>query len=361
LATLLLKSITKNFGTTTVCDNLTLEVNDKELLVILGPSGCGKTTTLRCIAGFETPESGEILIDGKMVNEVPPRDRDIAMVFQNYAIYPHMRVRDNIGFPLKVRHLPKTERNERVHKVAKLLKIEPLLDRKPAQLSGGEQQRVALGRALIREPKLFLMDEPLSNLDAKLRVEMRSEIKRIQHELGITTIFVTHDQAEAMAIADKIAIMHKGILQQVGSPMEVYNRPSNVMVAGFIGSPAMNFIDGQVEGERNSRSIRVGDTQITIPEESAAKLESVTAVSVGFRPEDAFFEVGPPLIQDALPAEVYTVEPMGTNTILTLKGAAMFRILASPDLDLKSGDKGNIRLKKNRLHVFDKNSGKRVF
>jgi multiple sugar transport system ATP-binding protein len=360
LANLLLKSVTKSFGSTKVSDDLTLEARDKEFLVILGPSGCGKTTALRLIAGFETPDSGEIVIDGKVVNDVRPRDRDIAMVFQNYAIYPHMRVRDNIGFPLKVRHVPPAERDERVLKVAKLLKIEHLLDRKPTQLSGGEQQRVALGRALIREPKLFLMDEPLSNLDAKLRVEMRSEIKRIQQELGITTIFVTHDQAEAMAIADKIAIMNKGVLQQSGSPMEVYNHPANMMVAGFIGSPAMNFINGRVVKD-GTLTIQVGNFQLTVPDEFAKYLESAKEVTLGFRPEDGSFEPGPPMLKDSLPAEIYTIEPMGTTTILTLTSVVTMRILVHPDSNLRVGEKGNIRIKYNRLHVFDQENGKRLF
>lgn len=360
MANLLLKSVTKSFGSTKVSDDLTLEVKDKEFLVILGPSGCGKTTALRLIAGFETPDSGEIVIDGKVVNDVRPRDRDIAMVFQNYAIYPHMRVRDNIGFPLKVRHVPPAERDERVFKVAKLLKIEHLLDRKPTQLSGGEQQRVALGRALIREPKLFLMDEPLSNLDAKLRVEMRSEIKRLQQELGITTIFVTHDQAEAMAIADKVAIVNKGVLQQLGSPMEVYNSPANVMVAGFVGSPPMNFFNGRVVKD-GGPTLKVGDVQLTIPDEFAKYLDSVNEVTIGLRPEDGSFDPGPPLLKDSLPAEIYTIEPMGTTTILTLTSVVTMRILVQPDSNLRTGEKGNIHVKNNRLHVFDQKGGKRIF
>jgi multiple sugar transport system ATP-binding protein len=360
LADLLLKSVTKSFGSTRVSDNLTLEVKDKEFLVILGPSGCGKTTALRLIAGFETPDSGEIAIDGRVVNEVRPRDRDIAMVFQNYAIYPHMKVRENIGFPLKVRHVPPAERDERVLKVAKLLKIEGLLDRKPSQLSGGEQQRVALGRALIREPKLFLMDEPLSNLDAKLRVEMRSEIKRLQQELGITTIFVTHDQAEAMAIADKIAVLSNGVLQQFGSPMEVYNNPANVMVAGFIGSPSMNFFNGQVVKD-GGFTLKVQDVQLTIPEEFAKHLDSVNEVTIGLRPEDGFFEPGQPLLKDSFPAEIYTIEPMGTTTILTLTSVVMMRILVPPSSNLRIGEKGNIHVKNSRLHVFDRKNGKRIF
>ena len=357
---LLLRSITKSFGLSKVADNLTLEVKDKELLVILGPSGCGKTTTLRCIAGFETADSGEIVIDGKVVNDVRPRDRDIAMVFQNYAIYPHMKVRDNIGFPLKVRHFPHAERDERVREVAKLLKIEDLLDRKPAQLSGGEQQRVALGRALIRKPRLFLMDEPLSNLDAKLRVEMRSEIKRMQQELGITTVYVTHDQAEAMAIADRIAIMNKGVLQQVGTPMQIYNMPANMMVAGFIGSPPMNFVRGEVLNQREGRGIKVGDAYLSIPEAVGAKLDAVDDVTIGFRPEDGSFEPGPPILRDAFPAEIYTVEPMGTNTVLTLNSITMMRILVPPDVNLKSGDKGNIHLKSTRMHLFDSKGGEAI-
>ncbi|HQQ17425.1 MAG TPA: sn-glycerol-3-phosphate ABC transporter ATP-binding protein UgpC, partial [Fervidobacterium sp.] len=221
-------------------------VEDKEFLVLLGPSGCGKTTTLRMIAGLEEITKGEIKIDGRVVNDVEPKDRDIAFVFQNYALYPHMTVYDNMAFGLKLRKVPKNEIDERVHEAAKILEIESLLDRKPRQLSGGQRQRVAVGRAIVRHPKVFLFDEPLSNLDAKLRVQMRSELKKLHARLEATIVYVTHDQVEAMTMADKIVIMKDGVIQQIGTPYEVYNRPANMFVAGFIGSPAMNFIEGKI-------------------------------------------------------------------------------------------------------------------
>lgn len=225
--------LVKRFGNVTAVDSLDLEVADGEFLVLLGPSGCGKTTTLRCLAGLETPDSGEIYIDDQVVNEVPPKDRDCAMVFQSYALYPNMSAHDNLAFPLKMRKLPKNEIENRVKKTADLLRIGHLLQRKPKQLSGGEAQRVALGRAIIRQPKVFLMDEPLSNLDAKLRLYMRAELKRLQKDLGTTTVYVTHDQAEAMTMGDRVAVMHQGRLQQVASSLEIYNSPRTLFVAGF--------------------------------------------------------------------------------------------------------------------------------
>ncbi|RLE52516.1 MAG: glycerol-3-phosphate ABC transporter ATP-binding protein, partial [Candidatus Methanomethylicota archaeon] len=235
-----LEHVTKVFGEVVAVDDVTLTIREKEFMVLLGPSGCGKTTTLRIIAGLEEPTKGEVYIDDQPVTYLPPKDRDIAMVFQNYALYPHMKVYDNIAFPLKLRKYPKEEIDKMVKEVAEMLHIEDLLDRMPKQLSGGEQQRVALARALIRRPKAFLLDEPLSNLDAKLRVVMRAELKRLQKELGVTTVYVTHDQAEAMTMADRIAVMKDGKVLQVGSPADVFNKPVNLFVAGFIGSPPMN-------------------------------------------------------------------------------------------------------------------------
>lgn len=239
-------NLTKNYGKVNALDNFSLEVDSGEFMVLLGPSGCGKTTAVRCIAGLSDPSSGTIQIGDQLVNGLAPRDRDIAMVFQNYALYPHMSVYDNIAFPLKMRKESKRNIQEKVEKISKLLEISQLIHRKPKELSGGQMQRVALGRALVREPKVFLMDEPLSNLDAKMRAYMRTEIKKLQKKVGITTIYITHDQIEAMSMADRIAIMDHGLIQQVGTPQEVYSKPSNTFVAGFIGSPPMNFLECEV-------------------------------------------------------------------------------------------------------------------
>src|SRR6185503_8556840 len=252
------RNVSKDFGGACVVDDLSLEIRDGEFVVLLGPSGCGKTTTLRMLAGLETVSSGEIYIGGERVNDVPTQHRDLAMVFQSYALYPHMTIAENIGYPLRVRKIEKNERADRVHRVAAMLEIEPLLERKPRQLSGGERQRVALARAIVREPRAYLMDEPLSNLDARLRVQMRGELKRLQHELGTTTIYVTHDQAEAMTLASRVAVMRKGRLQQFDTPMNIYNYPVNRFVAEFVGSPSMNFI----EGERTTMGIRPEHIQI---------------------------------------------------------------------------------------------------
>ncbi|HDM75760.1 MAG TPA: ABC transporter ATP-binding protein, partial [Deltaproteobacteria bacterium] len=247
-----LKNLKKYFGSIKAVDDLNLKVKEGEFMVLLGPSGCGKTTTLLTIAGFYRPTSGEVYFNERKVNNLPPRSRNIGMVFQSYALYPHMKVLDNIAFPLKLKKLPRREWHEKVKKVARLLQIDELLDRMPAQLSGGQQQRVALARALVKEPQLLLLDEPLSNLDAKLRILMRAELKRLQKDLGITTIFVTHDQIEAMTMADRIAVLRSGKLQQVGTPTELYDEPVNIFVASFIGTPPMNLISGRIEKKDSS-------------------------------------------------------------------------------------------------------------
>src|SRR5699024_3152720 len=258
-----LKNVQKRYGKDVIAvDDFNLEINDKEFLVLVGPSGCGKSTALRMIAGLEEITSGEIYIDGKMVNDVLPKDRDIAMVFQNYALYPHMTVYDNMAFGLKLRKFKKEQIRQRVNDAAKILGLEGLLDRQPKALSGGQRQRVALGRAIVRNPKVFLMDEPLSNLDAKLRVQMRSELQKIHRRLQTTTIYVTHDQTEAMTMATRLVVMKDGIIQQVGEPKEVYDFPENVFVGGFIGSPSMNFLEGELIGN----TFQMGDIKIDIPE-----------------------------------------------------------------------------------------------
>jgi multiple sugar transport system ATP-binding protein len=277
-------------GTTAVSD-LDLDIQDGEFIVLVGPSGCGKTTALRMVAGLEAISHGTIRIGDRVVNAVPPKERDIAMVFQNYALYPHMSVYDNMAFGLKLRKLPKQEIDRRVRDAAKILGLDEFLQRKPKALSGGQRQRVAMGRAIVREPKAFLMDEPLSNLDAKLRVQMRSEISRIQHELGVTTIYVTHDQTEAMTMGDRVAVIRKGILQQVDTPQFLYDHPHNLFVAGFIGSPAMNMVEAALRRENGSASVEFGGIRLGIPDQVFAERPELRAyegqrVIVGVRPED---------------------------------------------------------------------------
>ena len=361
MVTIQLESISKTFGDLKIINNLSLTINDKEFLVFLGPSGCGKTTTLRCIAGLETVDSGKILVDGNLINDVPPQKRDVAMVFQNYALYPFMKVRDNLAFPLKLRNVPAETIEKKVQRISELLRIQPLLNRKPKQLSGGEQQRVALGRALIRDPKIFLMDEPLSNLDAKLRVETRTEIKRLQRELGITTIFVTHDQAEAMALADRIAVLDKGIVQQMGSPNEIYHKPETTMVAQFMGSPAMNMISGTYDShDQGKLSISIGNNQFfswSRSETREIKSGYSGEVLVGFRPEATSFNPDPSV---GIPAEMYVSEPVGTHTILTLKvGDKLVKAFAPVDANPTIGERGSISVRDGHVHIFSK-GGKRL-
>ena len=290
-------------------DNLNLTINDGEFLVLVGPSGCGKSTTLRMLAGLEEVNKGRILIGGKDVTNMQPKDRDIAMVFQNYALYPHMTVADNMGFALKIAGPPKDEIRARVEKAAAILDLTEYLDRKPKALSGGQRQRVAMGRAIVRQPKVFLMDEPLSNLDAKLRVQTRTQIAALQRQLGVTTLYVTHDQTEALTMGDRIAVIKLGILQQVGAPTELYDRPENVFVAGFIGSPSMNISTHKVE---NGKAI-IGDDAITLPAEVTAKLtaEDDNKIIIGFRPEDA--SLASDTEPDAFKLNVLNVEDLGSD------------------------------------------------
>ena len=277
MAEIQLKKLTKRWGNFTAVDDFNLTIADKEFLVLLGPSGCGKTTTMRMIAGLEDATDGEILVDGKKINDLEPKDRDVAMVFQSYALYPNMNVYDNIRFPLKVRGIDKSTHNEKVMRAVKMVELENFLHRKPAELSGGQRQRVALARAIVREPNVFLMDEPLSNLDAKLRVSTRAQIKNLSHELAVTTVYVTHDQVEAMTLADRVVVMKEGIIQQVGSPTEIYDNPANAFVASFIGSPAMNLIDGEVKNKKFTADL----TSV-----SGLNVEN-SKVTLGFRAEDA--------------------------------------------------------------------------
>jgi multiple sugar transport system ATP-binding protein len=293
MAEIVLDQVTKTYGTEgpSAVSDLNLEIEDAEFIVLVGPSGCGKTTALRMVAGLESITQGTITIDERVVNDVPPKERDIAMVFQNYALYPHMTVYDNMGFGLKLRKESKQDIDRRVREAAKILGLEDFLDRKPKALSGGQRQRVAMGRAIVREPKAFLMDEPLSNLDAKLRVQMRSEIGRIQDELNVTTIYVTHDQVEAMTMGDRVAVLRKGVLQQVDEPQYLYDHPENLFVAGFIGSPAMNMVEAELTRSNGSLAVEFGGFSLEITDEVLAQRPALRAyegkpIVVGIRPED---------------------------------------------------------------------------
>lgn len=347
MAEIELKNISKRWGGFVGVDDFNLKIKDREFLVLLGPSGCGKTTTMRMIAGLEDPTSGDILIGGKVVNELDPKDRDIAMVFQSYGLYPNMTVYENIRFPLKVRKVDKSVHDERVRRAADMVELAPFLDRKPAELSGGQRQRVALARAIVRQPSVFLMDEPLSNLDAKLRVSTRAQIKNLQHELHATTIYVTHDQIEAMTLADRVVVMNKGEVQQVGAPTDIYDAPANRFVAGFIGSPAMNLIDGKVkngtfEAPRiHIKGVNVADGLITL----------------GFRAEDAHVisqggEIGAP---------IYTVELLGDAVMITFQcGGTLVSVKGDKNYRAKIGDEVRVHIDPSHCHYFDCETGIRV-
>ncbi len=360
LARVAIKGLTKTFGETVAVKDLDLDIADRSFVVLLGPSGCGKTTTLRCIAGLETPDKGEIYIGDRLVNDLAPKDRDIAMVFQSYALYPHMKVFDNIAFPLKMHKVPKAEIKERVYKTAELLRIKHLLDRKPKQLSGGEAQRTALGRAIVRDPEVFLMDEPLSNLDAKLRVYMRAELKRLQKELGVTTIYVTHDQVEAMTMADKVAIMNKGVLQQLGNANEIFDHPANLFVAGFIGSPPMNLIDCTL----TEKGLDAGVFTLAVPDEIRDLIKEKASgpeLILGVRPED--ISLSKKRTSEAvMKAEVYVTEPLGSEIIVDLKvGDEIVKARVDPDFVVGPGDEVWMFINRDRMHIFDKKTEKAIF
>ena len=366
MANVLLKNITKRFDEVVAVDNVNLEIADREFLVLVGPSGCGKTTTLRMIAGLEEITEGEIYINDQLVNKLAPKDRNIAMVFQSYALYPHMKVFDNMGFGLKMRKVPKEEMKGRVKKAAEILGIEDLLERKPRQLSGGQRQRVALGRAIVRDPEVFLFDEPLSNLDAKLRVQMRTELKKLHDRLQATVVYVTHDQVEAMTMGDRIVVMKDGVVQQVGTPLELYNRPANLFVAGFIGSPAMNFIPCQLFEEDSRLSIDTGDFKIVLPEWIASKLESTEEKEFvfGIRPED-MYEKGlgqePSVERPVVKAEVNVVEPLGKEISLDVStGANSLTALLSADTKAKPHQDIHLTLNMDKAHLFRREGGEAI-
>lgn len=348
------KKVTKLFGRSTVVDHLDLVIGDGELVVLLGPSGCGKTTTLRMLAGLEEATSGDIFIGDERVNDVPTRYRDIAMVFQNYALYPHMTIADNIAYPLKVRKVERDQIDRRVKRVAESLEIARLLTRRPRELSGGERQRVALARAIIREPRVYLMDEPLSNLDAKLRVQMRGELKRLQHELGTTTIYVTHDQAEAMTLAHRVAIMRGGKLQQFDTPMNIYNQPANRFVAEFVGSPSMNLIEGEVDAA--SRNFVSDGLLIPLPEARLPMLAGVERVTLGIRPEN--IDVSSTERAGWINASVYVTEQMGNETFVFLTMAGDKVIARAPaDFRAEMESRVWVQIDAGKVLLFDSDSG----
>jgi multiple sugar transport system ATP-binding protein len=353
--------VTKRFDEVLAVNDLDLNIEDKEFLVLVGPSGCGKTTALRCLAGLEDITEGQISIGDQVVNDVAPKDRDIAMVFQSYALYPHMSVYDNMAFGLKLRKYPKDEIKRRVGDAAGILGIETLLDRKPRQLSGGQRQRVALGRAIVREPKVFLLDEPLSNLDAKLRVQTRTEITKLHQRLQTTFIYVTHDQVEAMTMATRIAVMNFGVLQQLDTPQNLYDRPNNLFVAGFIGSPAMNFFDGKLVKDGDKTFVDCDAFSIQIPEDRDDVFSPHAGKSVifGLRPEDIHdpkYE-SPDIISRSVEGSVEVTELMGNEIFVFLKsGNHDYVARIDPRTNFQMGDKVQITFNMSNMHIFDKNT-----
>lgn len=344
--------------------DFSMDIEDKEFIVLVGPSGCGKSTSLRMIAGLEDISDGELYIGDKLVNNVAPKDRDIAMVFQNYALYPHMTVFDNMAFGLKLRKKSKSEIKERVVKAAKTLDIESLLDRKPKQLSGGQRQRVALGRAIVREPKVFLMDEPLSNLDAKLRVQMRSEISKLHHKLQTTFIYVTHDQTEAMTMGTRIVVMKDGFVQQIADPQTIYKHPANMFVASFIGSPQMNFIDCEIKEQSGKLYAEFQDNNVEIPDEKAKILKDKNyinkKVTLGIRPECIFVDENKQ--GNTIEAVVEVTEMLGSEIYLylNLNGNSIIARV-EPSAKAEIGKKINLVFDNNKIHMFDKESEKSIF
>ena len=350
MAAVTLDKLRKSFGSTVAIPGLDLAIADGEFVSLLGPSGCGKTTTLRMLAGLERPTAGRLMIGNRLVNDVPPGQRDIAMVFQSYALYPHMTVGENIAYPLRKRGVPRAERPAMVQKAADLLQLGPLLDRKPRQLSGGQQQRVALGRALVRDPALFLLDEPLSNLDAKLRAHMRAELIELHRRLGRTMVYVTHDQLEAMTMSTRIAVMAGGELQQFATPDEIYRRPANAFVAGFIGTPSMPLVPGDLDGAQ----LRFGSVELALPD-GFVTAGPASAVLVGARPEHVQVGSGPHR------GRVRVAEPSGHECIVILDcGGVDLTARLPSDTRVVAGETVPFHLRGDRLHLFDQGSGRRI-
>ena len=364
MANIKLENIVKRYGDVIAVRDFSLEIQDKEFVVFLGPSGCGKTTTLRLIAGLEHPEEGNIFIDGERVNDLSPADRDIAFVFQFYALYPHLSVYDNIAFPLKAVKVSKSEIDTQVKRVAEILQISNMLSRKPSVLSGGEMQRVALGRAMVRQPKVYLLDEPMANLDAKIRVDTRAEIKRLQHEIGATTIFVTHDQVEAMSLADRIAVIHEGLLQQIGTPYEVYNRPESLFVAGFMGMPTMNLLGAELTARQGESVLRLSHTDVYLP----LSPKRQAAISTAAQENGLVFGVRPEHItavkqsdERKIAADVHLVEPLGAVNILDMRLGThsetqepiLLRVRTHPTFRVGVGDTIWLDFNEVETHLFD--------
>jgi multiple sugar transport system ATP-binding protein len=367
MADVILENVTKVFpGGTVAVQEFTLDIRNQEFIVLVGPSGCGKSTTLRMVAGLEEITSGTIRIGDRVVNDVPPKDRDIAMVFQNYALYPHMTVYKNMAFGLKLRRFPKDEIDRRVHEAAKILGIENLLDRKPKALSGGQRQRVAVGRAIVRQPQAFLFDEPLSNLDAKLRVEMRAELKRLHHRLQTTVIYVTHDQAEAMTLGDRVVVMNDGFIQQVAPPLEVYDYPVNRFVAGFLGTPAMNFVPGALAQQDGAVYFVVGQAKVRLPQDVGRRVEKHVGkkVTLGVRPEDIGYSSAGKFAgtENVLSATVRVVEPLGDEQIVHLSGPADAPMICKLDAHVKVDvdQRMEAHLDMDRIHLFDDQTGDNI-
>ncbi|MEO6748698.1 MAG: sn-glycerol-3-phosphate ABC transporter ATP-binding protein UgpC [Casimicrobiaceae bacterium] len=357
MASVAFQNVEKNFGATKVIHGITFEIADGEFLVLVGPSGCGKSTLLRMLAGLEEISGGVVTIDGRKVNDVDSKDRDIAMVFQSYALYPHMSVRDNMGFSLKLRKADAKLTTERVARAAQILNLEPYLDRFPRELSGGQRQRVAMGRAIVRDPKVFLFDEPLSNLDAKLRVAMRAEIKALHQRLKTTTVYVTHDQIEAMTMADRIVVMHDGVIEQIGTPLELYDHPDNLFVAQFIGSPSMNIVEGVVR--RGDGAARVeADGGVRWPLVSPAGTDG-QPVAYGIRPEH--LSLTDPAAANAVSATVTVVEPTGAETeLLVQAGGAPIVLVTHGRTSVRPADRIGLAVDPAMVHVFDRASGRRL-
>ncbi|MEM7441890.1 MAG: ABC transporter ATP-binding protein [Pseudomonadota bacterium] len=349
MAEIKLQNVSKRWGSYVGVNNFDLTIADREFLVLLGPSGCGKTTTMRMIAGLEDASDGNIEIGGRVVNKLEPKDRDVAMVFQSYGLYPNMTVYENIRFPLKVRKVPQGEHDERVRRAADMVELEPFLERKPAALSGGQRQRVALARAIVRQPQVFLMDEPLSNLDAKLRVSTRAQLKNLQHELNVTTIYVTHDQIEAMTLAHRVVVMNKGEIQQVGTPTEIYNTPANTFVASFIGSPAMNLMEGELSGGVfTGENVRI---------EGLDSSQSGPA-TLGYRAEDAGVSADQ---TGQVTAPIYSIELLGDSTMVTVRaGGALISVKADKEYRAEIGDSVTFSIPSGICHLFKPETGERM-
>ena len=364
MATVELRNISKVYeGGVKAVDNANLAINDKEFVVLVGPSGCGKTTTLRMVAGLEEISGGELYIDGKLMNDVAPKDRDIAMVFQNYALYPHMTVYDNMAFGLKIRKYPRAEINTRVHEAAQILDIEELLERKPKALSGGQRQRVAVGRAIVRKPKVFLFDEPLSNLDAKLRVQMRAELSALHHRLQATMIYVTHDQIEAMTMGDRIVVLKDGLIQQIGTPLGLYNTPVNRFVAGFIGSPPMNFMKVSLKMDGGKLLADEGTFKVELTPQQAETLRNYAGKDaiLGVRPEDLLFTEAPERVNNVA-TKVEVIEPLGSEIHLwvSTKNNQLVAKVA-PRHVFHIGDTANLHPDLTKIHFFDLETEKAIF